>query len=645
MNERSHQLSSGALKQCRVLGTSLEVCDYHSAFERVKQLAHRDGPSSVSASNTHTVSLARARKDYREVLHSFNMVLPDGMPLVWAMRLKGASINDRVYGPYFMRYVLKNAPRPWKHFFFGGKQETLDRLVSTSLELQPDLNVVGTYSPPFRKWAEEDQEEFARIIQEHDPDFIWIALGGDRQERWISQNLQRYSRGVFFAVGDAFELLAGNRPFAPEWMQRNGLTWAYRLSQEPRRLLLRYAKFNSLFLYYYFRDLVLGEPSELDLSHVESVSEVLPKVAFLGSRGVPARYSGFETVVEQVGWRLVERGYTVRVYNRLPHLKEELSTYRGMKVVILPTIPNKFLDTIIHTMLSMFHVLFSRVDIIYLCGVGNALLASVARLRGIRVVINVDGADYQRRKWGWFARLWLKQSERWATKMGDVVIADNHEIVKRYEKDYGYRPVFLSYGTNLIEQFPPGEELKRWGLESQKYLLYVSRLTPENDADLLLRAYRKYKGKMPLVIVGSPGYESVYYEELKELADDRVIFTGSRFGDAYRELSTNAAVFIMPAVIEATRLVLLDQLGMGVPIIYRDCPATREVLDNAGKAFADLEGEGKEDALAELIEYLEGSPEELNTLSQLSRERAEKAFDWSGVVSDYEEIFRKVMKL
>ena len=141
---------------------------------------------------------------------------------------------------------------------FGNSEECLVDLRRTLLELQPDIEIVGMLSPPFRPFTKADEKSFAEIINGAEPDFVWVALPGVRMERWIIDNQSQYPRGVFVAVGDAFSLLSGRRVFAPSWMQRMGLTWAYRLCREPLRLGPRYLRYNSIFVFYFLWDLVRG---------------------------------------------------------------------------------------------------------------------------------------------------------------------------------------------------------------------------------------------------------------------------------------------------------------------------------------------------------------------------------------------------
>jgi len=245
----------GALK---VLGTPVACATYATALEGVKILAREPRPTAVCPANTHILAEARHNPDFARFLAKFDLVLPDGMPVVWTLNLGGARLPDRVYGPYFMRHMLQNTPRPWRHFFFGDTAECVADLHRVAKQLQPDIEIVGAISPPFRPLTEKDEASFAEAINRAAPDFVWVALPGVRMERWIIGNQSRYRHGVFLAVGDAFTLLTGRRKFTPAWMQRLGLTWFYRLCAEPWRLGPRYLKHNLLFLYYLLWDGLRG---------------------------------------------------------------------------------------------------------------------------------------------------------------------------------------------------------------------------------------------------------------------------------------------------------------------------------------------------------------------------------------------------
>ena len=247
-------------RKISILGVPVACVNYGSALDIVQQLAREQRPTAVCPANTHILAEARHEAEFGRVMAKFDLVFPDGMPVVWALNLRGAGLSDRVYGPYFTKYALERTPGPWRHFFFGDTEEVLQDLQGAVLKLQPDIEIVGAISPPFRAWTERDEEQFADTINQANPDFVWVALPGGRMEKWIIDNQHRYRRGVFLAVGDAFTLLSGRRPFAPKWMQRFGLTWLYRLLAEPRRLGPRYLRYNSLFVYYLVRDWVCGQP-------------------------------------------------------------------------------------------------------------------------------------------------------------------------------------------------------------------------------------------------------------------------------------------------------------------------------------------------------------------------------------------------
>ena len=426
--------------QICVLSTPLTVTDYPS-LSRFCQGRSRSEPAlALDFTNTHIVSWRAHDPAFARLTSSMDFFIPDGMPLIWRLNAQGAGLKDRVYGPTFMWECIRTSPSSVRHYFLGGSETCLQGLLKNLQALNSRLTVAGARNGYFRP------EETSRILEEiraAKADLIWLGLGTPKQQEFIAAHKHEVGHGIWLAVGFAFDVNAGTKRDAPVWMQKLGLTWLYRISQEPRRLLPRYLKFNTLFLYYSLLEQIFGVGG-LDVGTPQNGKQ---RVAFLGCRGVPARYSGFETLVEELGARLAQRGHAVTVYNRSHFYPERPATYRGMRIAYLPSIRTKSFETITHTLLAVIHAAVRKFDVVYLCGVGNAVLAGILKLSGSRVIVNVDGDDFRRLKWHPFARWWLKKSESWATKLSNVVIADNRTVVDRYARDYGFETTYLSYGT------------------------------------------------------------------------------------------------------------------------------------------------------------------------------------------------------
>lgn len=367
------------------------------------------------------------------------------------------------------------------------------------------------------------------------------------------------------------------------------------------------------------------------------------KISFLGTRGIPAKYSGFERFVEEVAVRLARAGHEVTVYNRTPFNTYPGGQYQGVRLVRLPTIPTKATDTLIHGLICTLHALAQGGgSVLYYCGVGNAIWAWLARLFGRITVLNVDGADFARAKWSGVGRWWLRQSERWA-KGASVVIADNREIQKRYRQEHGIESEFIPYGTRLLTDSPGHEELKRWSLETKKFFLYVSRLTPENGALEVIRAYRRSGSPLPLVLVGDEPYEKKYLGQLRReaAAGGRVIFTGYLFGEGYRQLSWHARAFFLGSAFDATRPVLLEQMGSAGCVVVQDVPGNREVVGEAGwKVDPSDPVAGYARAFQDLSQDL---PQAL-ALGRAAQQRVRSLYDWDRVTSQYLELFQNMGK-
>ena len=234
-----------------VLGTPLAATTYDELTEHCHDLAQVGGTWAIDLTNTQIVTMRRHEPSFREATSRFDLFVPDGMPLIWTLNRRGAALSDRVYGPTFMRHCLARSPAPFTHYLLGGSEECLAQLRQRLATEQRSLQIVGSRNGYF---AESEEEEILREINALAPDFIWIGLGTPKQQEWIHRHKASLQRGVLLAVGFAFDVNAGTKPDAPVWMQQRGLTWVFRILSEPRRLLFRYLRYNTLFLFYLGKD-------------------------------------------------------------------------------------------------------------------------------------------------------------------------------------------------------------------------------------------------------------------------------------------------------------------------------------------------------------------------------------------------------
>ena len=365
------------------------------------------------------------------------------------------------------------------------------------------------------------------------------------------------------------------------------------------------------------------------------------KIAFLGSCGIPARYSGFETFYEQLAVRLARRGHHITVYNRSHFIKDVRGTYQGTKLISLPSIRTKHLDTLTHTLVSSLHALTQGFDIAYYCIVGNSPLVWLPRVVGTKTLLNVDGEDWAREKWGAFARWYQFQCERIAKRTANVLISDAHGIQRRYRTVHEVNTVFAPYGAN-VTRTDAHDVLTRWGLQPRRYILYVGRFVPENAIELLIEAFKGLETDMKLVIVGDASYADAYKQSLHALgqADPRVIFTGYAFGRDYEQLSSHAYLYVQPSGVNGTRPALLDQLGFGNCVIVRGSEVNMEVIGDCG-AFFDPQNPAA--SLHSLLAHLLRHPEEVADYRARATSRIERYYNWDWITLFYEDLFARML--
>ncbi len=361
-------------------------------------------------------------------------------------------------------------------------------------------------------------------------------------------------------------------------------------------------------------------------------------VAILGTRGIPASYSGFETAVEQITSRLTARGHRVTVYCR-PHVVDpDIRTWKGAELVHLRTVRNKYLDTFAHTSLAALHAARRlRPDVALFFIAGNSPLCLITRGAGIPTVINVDGLDSDRRKWNRFAKAYLRAAERLAPRMAHRAITDSHAVADIYERRYGREIGVVPYGAEVPEQVEAGA-LERLGLEPRRYVLFVGRLEPENNPHLLVEAWAriptsKTRG-MKLVVVGGAPYASEYINRVRRASDPRVVFPGYVFGPGYWELQKNAYLFCAPTEVGGTHPVILEALAAGNCVLVNDYRPNAETVGDAGVYFSGSEGVPD---LARQLERLLDEPELVAGFRERALQRAE-LYSWDAVAASYEEM-------
>ncbi len=365
-------------------------------------------------------------------------------------------------------------------------------------------------------------------------------------------------------------------------------------------------------------------------------------VAILGTRGIPASYSGFETAVEQITSRLTARGHRVSVYCR-PHVVDpNIREWKGAQLVHLPTVRNKYLDTFVHTLLSSVHAARrTKPDVALFFIAGNSPLCLITRLAGIPTVINVDGLDSDRRKWNRFAKSYLRAAERLSPRMATRAITDSHAVAAIYEQRHGRQIGVVPYGAEVPRRRET-DVLERFELEPERYVLFVGRLEPENNPHLLVEAWSriptsKTRG-MKLVVVGGAPYASEYINRVHRAADPRVVFPGYVFGPGYWELQKNAYLFCAPTEVGGTHPVILEALAAGNCVLVNDYRPNAETVGDAGVYFSGEEGVPD---LARQLDRLLDDRELVDSYRELALERAE-LYSWDAVAAAYEQLLLEV---
>jgi glycosyltransferase involved in cell wall biosynthesis len=363
------------------------------------------------------------------------------------------------------------------------------------------------------------------------------------------------------------------------------------------------------------------------------------RVAIIGIKFIPARFGGFETAVDELSRGLVRQGLKVRVYNRSGMSNFSEPSYEGVELVTLPTVKSKNLSTIVHALLATLHVVFHRVDVVHYFTTGVTLWAPLVRVLGMKVVCSVDGTDWQRAKWGRFARWYLRLSEALAVEFCHGLVSDSAEVQGYYRQNYGTDSACIAYG--MRQHFSREHDvLDRFGLTERDYILFVGRLVPENNVHCLIRAFEQTTTERKLVIVGDDPWEKEYVRSLKSTRDPRIMLVGGVYGDGYAQLQQNAYLFVLPDEVGGTHPALVEAMGYGNCVLVNDTPSNLEVISEAGFHYHGAEGDRD---LRRKLQQLIDAPGMVAEFRVRARERAQAHFQWTDVVEKHVKFYQQVM--
>jgi glycosyltransferase involved in cell wall biosynthesis len=367
------------------------------------------------------------------------------------------------------------------------------------------------------------------------------------------------------------------------------------------------------------------------------------RIAIIGIKGIPARYGGFETAVDEMSREMVKRGHQITVYNRTGLNSYGGRDYQGVRLVTLPTIRTKNLSTICHSLVATLHATFTDADVVHYYTTGATLFAPLPRLFGKKIICSVDGTDWQRSKWGPFARWYLRLSEKLAVRFCHALVSDAREVGRYYRQQYGAESCCITYGIRKNHTAPDSKDndvINRFGLEPRDYVLFVGRFVPENNIHHLIHAFERVQTTKRLVIVGDDPWEHKYVQELKSTRDPRILFTGAIYGSGYAQLQQNAYLFVLPDEVGGTHPALVEAMGFGNCVLVNDTPSNLEVIADSGFSYRGAEGPAD---LARKLQTLLDQPELVAQYRAKALRHSEIHYRWDDVVHKHEQLYRRTL--
>jgi len=363
------------------------------------------------------------------------------------------------------------------------------------------------------------------------------------------------------------------------------------------------------------------------------------KIAVLGTRGFPGVQGGVEAHCENLYPRLVKKGCEVIVFSRKPYVDAKIDTYERVKLIPLPCPKDKFLEAILHTFIGIFYSKKIKPDILHIHAIGPSLFIPLARFLGLKVVMTNHGPDYERKKWGGFAKIVLKLGEFLGSKFANEIICISEHIAESIRRRHKRETTIIPNGVVMPQILKTEDTIRKYGLTKEKYILSVGRLVPEKGFHDLIDAFNKVQlDGWKLVIIGRADHEDRYSLDLKEKAtrNKNIILTGFLRGSSLQELFSHAGLFVLPSYYEGLPIVLLEAMSYGLSCIVSDIPANRNLALPQERFFKPTDVEA---LVAKIKEFSVKQLDKEEKIRQINVV-AEK-YDWNKITDKTFEVYNK----
>ncbi len=365
------------------------------------------------------------------------------------------------------------------------------------------------------------------------------------------------------------------------------------------------------------------------------------KLAIIGSRGYPYVYGGFETFVKEVSERLADRGVEVHVYCQKNLFREHPAVLNGIHLHYIPTVSSKSLNQLVHSLLSIIHASFSKADVILALNLAAGPMGWIPKLTGKKTMINVDGLEWQRPKWKGLGAAYFRFAARIATRLYDLIITDADAMRQVYLDEFGADSRVIAYGAPKYKEISRGL-LKRFGIESRTYYLIVGRLIPDNNADLIIKAFLGSDSEKKLVVVGDVPYKDSYAEGLKSLANERLIFTGYvNDSSELMALYQNCFAYFHGHQFGGTNPAMLKAMSNKCAILALDTSFNREMLGNGSFGYLF---QSNTLAIRQVMTDIESDETKADDLRRNVGKGLTKKYDWDSVADEYKDAMIAICK-